>query len=93
MAESFLERAAEGVKASLAAIVSDGGANYWYTPDRVLRAPEFYGGCLPADPTLSVIYTVSPGRVAFTIATAGVAGSRPLAMPVAASSASVRAGM
>ena len=37
--------------------------------------------------------TVSPGRVAFTIATAGVAGSRPLAMPVAASSASVRAGM
>jgi hypothetical protein len=60
MSESISERIAAALQARLAGIVGDGGVTYWYTPDRVLRVPAFYGDCLTN--TLSTIYSVSPDQ-------------------------------
>lgn len=64
MAESRAEQVAEAVRAQLATIVADGGTNYWYAP----TAPN--GRCVRAvlldskllDPSLDVIYVISPDR-------------------------------
>lgn len=61
MAESVHEQLVAALQTDLSDIVGDGGANYFYTPDRVLRQPAFHGGCL--DPSLTTIYVLSPGAV------------------------------
>lgn len=61
MAESIHEQLIVALAAHLAGIVGDGGATYWYTPDRVVRTPTFHSACL--DPSLTTIYSLSPVRV------------------------------
>jgi hypothetical protein len=61
VAESVHEQVLAALQAHLAGIVGDGGATYWYTPDRVLRPAAFHGACL--DPSLTTIYSLSPVRV------------------------------
>jgi hypothetical protein len=60
--ESKHERIIVALQAALAAISGDGGATYWYGPDRVLRAPAFSALCL--DTSLETIYVLSPEDVA-----------------------------
>ena len=62
MAEARHEQIIVALKAALAGIVADGGTTYWYTPDRVLRAPAFSQMCL--DSSLDTIYVLSPVDVA-----------------------------
>jgi hypothetical protein len=61
VAESLHEQLVAAFQANLAGIVGDGGANYWFTPDRVVRVPAFSEACL--DSSLTTIYCISPGQV------------------------------
>ena len=65
MAESIHEQIAAALRTSLAGIVSDAGATYWYTPGAVIRVSFF-----PADFALSesydVVYVLSPAAEDFT---------------------------
>lgn len=58
MAESIHEQIVAALKTLLEGIVGDGGATYWYTPDRVLRRPAFTENIL--DSSLTTIYCLSP---------------------------------
>lgn len=58
MAESIHEQIVVALKTLFEGIVGDGGATYWYTPTRVVRAAAFQGGLL--DDSLSTIYCLSP---------------------------------
>jgi hypothetical protein len=61
MAESKHHQIAEALKARFEAISGDGGATYWYTPDRVARCTVW--DRLLADPTAgAVLYGIRAGR-------------------------------
>jgi hypothetical protein len=60
--ESRHELVIAALQTALATIVGDGGATYWFSPDRVLRAPAFTAQCL--DASLETIYVLSPEDVA-----------------------------
>lgn len=57
MAESIHEQLVAALKTLLEGIVGDGGVTYWRTP-KVLRAADFYAGCL--DESQETIYCLSP---------------------------------
>lgn len=59
MAESVHEQIAAGLAAAFAAIVADGGASFWYTPDKVGRV-TFYTDSL-LRPEYSTLYVLRPG--------------------------------
>jgi hypothetical protein len=61
VSEAIHEQLVAAAQTLLQGIVGDGGVTYWYTPDRVLRAPAFHAGCL--DESLTTIYTMVPVRV------------------------------
>jgi len=60
MAESLHNQIADALKARLGAIARDGGATYWYTPDRVARVQGY--DMLSADPTVGMAYLVRAGE-------------------------------
>lgn len=60
MAESKHGQIAEALKSRLGAIAADGGATYWYTPDRVVRV-QAYDRML-ADPTVGMVYAIRAGQ-------------------------------
>ena len=60
MAESNHWLIAEAIRAKLAAIVSDGGATYWYTPSYALRVTSYER--LLADTSLTHIYALRAGE-------------------------------
>ena len=61
MAESIAEQIAAALQTSLAAIVGDGGATYWYTPSVVLRVSFFPQGFMFEPAAGPVQYVLSPG--------------------------------
>lgn len=61
MPESRHEQVVQALQAWLQGITADGGASYWLSPERVIRAPTFHAGCV--DPTLETIYILSPEDV------------------------------
>lgn len=58
MSESIHEQIVVALQTLFGGIVGDGGAAYWYTPTRVVRAAAFHSGLL--DDSLSTIYCLSP---------------------------------
>lgn len=60
MSESIHEQIAAALETSLAAIVGDRGATYWYTPTVVKRV-TFFPEEQDLDPTCDVIYLLRPG--------------------------------
>jgi hypothetical protein len=58
VAEPKDDQILDALKAHLEGISEDGGATYWYTPDAVLREPDFTEECL--NPTLKTIYVFCP---------------------------------
>lgn len=56
--ESIHEQIVVALRTLLAGIVSDAGVTYWYTPDLVERAADFYEACL--NEGLTTIYCLSP---------------------------------
>lgn len=61
MAESVAEQIAAALKTTLAAITSDAGATYWYTPTSVLRVAFFPTNWVLAPDPGAVVYVLSPG--------------------------------
>lgn len=57
MAESRHEQIVAALVTSLEGIVGDSGATYWFTPGKVVRAPEFSSTTLRSD--YSTIYVLS----------------------------------
>lgn len=63
MADSVYEQIVAAVKASIAAIIGDSGATYWYTPHKVIRWHALTEECLDASAGDSAtIYVISPGE-------------------------------
>lgn len=60
MAEALDELIMQGVQTALQAVVSDGGTNYWYTPDHVLRSQALRGdhfSSMPKESTVAYVIT------------------------------------
>jgi hypothetical protein len=68
--ESKHEQIEESIIVRLASIVSDGGVNWWFTPDRVIRYPAWTEACL--DPSLTTVYVLSPEEEVDTEAGTGL---------------------
>lgn len=64
MAEPISEQILATLQTDLAGIVGDGGATYWYTVHKALRAPAFTSECLDeslgSDTAPGTIYTLVP---------------------------------
>ena len=60
MAEPRPEQIAAAIRTKLEEISGDGGATYWYTPDRVIRSHAVTDRLL--DGSLQTLYVVTPDR-------------------------------